>query len=270
MIKPVLRWAGGKRWLLKKIGDFLPNEINNYFEPFAGGLSVLIYLLDNNMIANQAIASDTNGELINFYNCLKEDPNRIIRELKKYNNTETEYYLERSTNRRANHTRAAKFLYLNRTSFNGIYRENLKGEYNVPYGHKKYTNLFDFEQIQNVSKLIGSTNFLNNDFGIVQDLAERNDLVFFDPPYTVAHENNGFVKYNQKIFSWEDQIRLKEMIEVLDARGVNYILTNAKHRSLEELYQGIGSIHNLSRSSLVGGKGASRAKYNEIIITNVI
>jgi DNA adenine methylase len=95
-------------------------------------------------------------------------------------------------------------------------------------------------------------------------------LVFFDPPYTVAHENNGFVKYNQKIFSWEDQIRLKEMIEVLDARGVNYILTNAKHRSLEELYQGIGSIHNLSRSSLVGGKGASRAKYNEIIITNVI
>jgi len=270
MNKPLLRWAGGKRWLLKSIEKFLPNQINSYYEPFSGGLSVLIYLLDNELINNRAIAYDTNENLINFYNSIKDEPHRVIQELKKYRNTEQEYYIERATNRRTTHTRAAKFLYLNRTSFNGIYRENLKGEYNVPYGHKNYTTLFEYEALMNFSSLISNTTFNHADFSSVEDQAERNDLVFFDPPYTVAHENNGFVKYNQKIFSWEDQIRLKELIQTLNRRGVKYILTNAKHTSIEELYNGIGSIHNLSRSSLVGGKGAIRSKYNEIIITNVI
>ncbi|SHG01385.1 DNA adenine methylase [Salegentibacter echinorum] len=270
MTKPILRWAGGKRWLIKQINDYLPGNINNYYEPFAGGLSILIYLLNNQKIRNISTASDTNPHLINFYNTLKQDPERLINSLKSFKNTEDNYYKERAKNRRTNHTRAAKFLYLNRTSFNGIYRENLKGEYNVPYGKKSYDQLFDYDQIYYLSEIFQNTLFENEDFAHIDNFAERDDLVFLDPPYTVAHENNGFVKYNQKIFSWEDQIRLKDMVERLDNRGVNYILTNAKHISIEHLYQGIGNIHNVSRSSLIGGKGAKRSKYNEIIITNAI
>lgn len=120
-----------------------------------------------------------------------------------------------------------------------------------------------------LSQSISRTEFHNNDFGCIEDRVDKGDLVFFDPPYTVAHENNGFVKYNQKIFSWEDQERLKVLIQELDRKGVKYILTNAKHKSIEKLYKNIGKSYNLSRASLVGGKGANRSKYNELIITNV-
>lgn len=269
-IKPILRWAGGKRWLLKSVDTYLPSTINNYYEPFAGGLSILIYLLNNNKVQNISTVCDANPHLINLYNCIKHEPNELVNALKRFKNTKEDYYKERSTNRRTPHTNAAKFLYLNRTSFNGIYRENLKGEYNVPYGNKIYNELFDYDQIFLLSKIFQNTIFENQDFSFISQLADRNDLVFLDPPYTVAHENNGFIKYNQKIFSWEDQIRLKEMVLNLHERGVNYILTNAKHNSIEELYQGVGNIHNVSRASLIGGKGAARSKYNEIIITNII
>jgi len=267
-IQPTLRWAGGKRWLVNKIDRYLPSEINNYYEPFAGGLSILIHLLKSSRIQNLSFASDTNSELINFYSELKDNPETLIRELKKYHNSEDEYYDERSRIRRAAHTKAAKFLYLNRTSFNGIYRENLQGQYNVPYGHKTYTNLFDTENITNLSKLLEDTLFQCIDFEEICENAEEGDLIFFDPPYTVAHENNGFVKYNQNIFKWEDQIRLRDLIIRLDERGVNVILTNAKHKSINKLYRGAFEIQPLSRSSTIGGKGAIRKKYNEVIIRN--
>lgn len=268
--KPILRWAGGKRWLVKQIGGFLPERIGNYYEPFAGGLSILIHLLDHELINGESFVSDTNSNLINFYNELINNPNRLIRELKKYRNSEDEYYLERARNRTVNHTKAAKFLYLNRTSFNGIYRENLKGEYNVPYGHKIYKNLFDTDHILQVSNTLRDTVFQSMDFEQIEEQLNEGDLVFLDPPYTVAHQHNGFVKYNQKIFSWEDQIRLKDFILRIDAQGIFFILTNAMHDSIQNLYDGIGTMHQLSRSSQVGGKGAKRASYSELLITNTI
>ena len=267
-IKPFLRWAGGKTWLLKDINQFLPEKIINYYEPFLGGGSIFIHLKNNNLISNRAYISDTNANLINAYTILRDYPEVLINVLKTFENTSDNYYAIREQNYKDPIERAAQFIFLNRTSFNGIYRENLKGVYNVPYGNKSYKELFDFENMQGVSNLLNGTELISCDFFELKPKISKGDFIFLDPPYTVAHQHNGFVKYNQKIFSWEDQIRLKEFVEYIIDKEANFILTNASHESINELYKGIGDHHFLQRASVIGGKVASRNIYEEIIITN--
>jgi DNA adenine methylase len=136
--KPFLRWAGGKSWLLKEISYFLPKEFNNYHEPFIGGGSVYLYLKNQGKIKNYSFLSDVNEDLINAYNIVKNSPSELSDILETYVNEKEFYYLIRSQKPTDKILRAAQFIYLNRTSFNGIYRVNLKGEYNVPYGYKSY------------------------------------------------------------------------------------------------------------------------------------
>lgn len=268
-IKPLLRWAGGKNWILKYIDQYLPKEFKNYFEPFVGGASIALFLKQNNKLKNKVFLSDSNRQLINFYKTIQKYPDQIISELDKYKNEKEEYYLERDKNYLSDIECAAQFYYLNRTSFNGIYRENLKGEYNVPYGHKKYKILFDKEQIKNVSRLIKGMNFNYGDFSQNYNKLQSKDLIFIDPPYTVAHENNGFIKYNQKIFSWEDQKRLKDFVLYVEKVGAYYVLTNAYHLSIQDLYKNIGRQVILERPSVIGGRNATRTSYKEILITNI-
>lgn len=268
LIKPVLRWAGGKQWFVKRIEEFLPVKIDDYYEPFAGGLSVLFYLLSNKRISGKAYVSDLNSELINFYNELKSNPIKLIQNLRKLENTEEFYYEERFRKRYAKSTRAAKFYYLNRTSFNGIYRVNQKGQYNVPYGYKTYKKFIDPKALLLASELIQEVIFSVCDFEENAKDCNQGDFVFFDPPYTVAHENNGFVKYNQTIFSWEDQIRLKNKVTQLDLLGVKFLVTNAKHKSIDLLYDNLGKKIYLSRASVIAGKKTERQKFNETVIYN--
>lgn len=267
-LKPVLRWAGGKTWFLQELHNYLPKEFNNYHEPFLGGGSVFIYLKSSGIIENRSYLSDLNLQLINSYNIIKSKPNELIECLKKYQNNSDTYYRLREKECDNNVEKAAIFIYLNRTSFNGIYRVNLKGKYNVPYGNRNLVQLFDFENILNLSKSFVNAFFSTKDFHEALERVEEYDLVFLDPPYTVAHENNGFVKYNQKIFAWEDQIRLKNSIDELNEKNVSFILTNAAHESINKLYNGIGIKSILKRPSLIGGKGAKRSIYNEFIFSN--
>ena len=267
--KPLLRWAGGKNWITKHILNYIPQTFNNYFEPFVGGASIALYLKHKNKLMNNVSLSDSNPRLINFYSVLQKYPNEIVSELKKYKNEKMEYYNERERKYSSEIKNAAQFYYLNRTSFNGIYRENLAGKYNVPYGYKQYKTLFDIEKILCISSLIQDFNFDCNDFSTIENNIGTRDLVFLDPPYTVAHENNGFIKYNQKIFSWEDQIRLKDLILHIDSMGSYYILTNAFHHSILELYNGIGNKTVHERISVIGGSIKSRNLCKELIISNV-
>lgn len=266
---PFLRWAGGKRWLTKEIGDFLPSEIQNYHEIFLGSGAMYIYLLNNNLIKGKAYLADINPQLIQAFNVVKNDVETLIVELRKFKNDRDFYYKVRQRHFDDASKMAARFIYLNRTSFNGIYRENLQGIYNVPYGNKQYKKLFDYSNLRRLAIAIQGAKFSAVDFNQSLKNVKAGDLVFIDPPYTVAHQFNGFVKYNQKIFSWGDQELLRDKVVQIKNEGARFILTNAHHDSITKLYKGVGRQVKLERYSVVGGTGALRKKYNEILITNL-
>lgn len=261
--KPFLRWAGGKRWLLKYINDFLPNEdFNQYHEPFIGGGSIFFH-----MQPQTSFISDLNHELIDTYNAIKDDVESVIKHLKAFKNTKEDYYKIRSQKFRSSAKKAARFIYLNQTSFNGIYRVNLKGEYNVPYGDRKNYNI-DYENLRHVHIALQNTQIACADYYQALKNVKKNDLVFLDPPYTVTHNDNGFIKYNKKLFCLEQQYQLAEMIQEIKQLGAYYILTNAAHPKVMEIFDNGDRIVELERASLIGGKNAKRGKYAEIIITN--
>ncbi len=268
--KPFLRWAGGKRWLIKHLHNFLPKEFNNYHEPFLGGASIFLYLKSRDLISGHSFLSDFNIDLINAYEQLKNNPEIIGDLIQGYKNEKDFYYSIRSVNPQNDIERAAIFIYLNRTSYNGIYRVNREGTYNVPFGYRAGKNVLDCSNFQMLSSLFSkNVTFQSCDFEIVKENLSAHDLVFLDPPYTVAHENNGFVQYNQQIFSWEDQKRLTGLLRTISESNAYFILTNAAHTSIAELFDGLGHLHIVKRPSTIGGKGAKRIQVNEYIFTNI-
>lgn len=262
--KPFLRWAGGKNWLLKDLYKFIPtNGFNNYIEPFLGGGSVFFHLQPD-----KAFLSDLNSELTDTYYALKEYVEEIILELGSYKNTEEFYYKMRDTLPRTDIKRAARFIFLNQTSFNGIYRENLSGKYNVPYGHRT-KNFLDEEILRKASKSLSNATINSRDFEQSINDINEGDLVFIDPPYTVTHNDNGFIKYNSKLFDLEAQYRLSAFVDQIKDRNAFYILTNAAHKDVKAIFTKDGDqIHTVSRASLIGGKKATRGQYKEFIFTN--
>lgn len=263
--KPFLRWAGGKRWLLKHLETIIDIEkYNAYHEPFIGGGSVFF-----KFSPKTSFISDSNEWLIETYNSIKENPNEIIKHLEKFPKEKEEYYKIRGRNYSNQFKSSAQFIYLNQMSFNGIFRVNLSGKYNVPYGNRSQYN-FDCENIISVSSALQNTQIIHSDFSNTIDNVSEGDLVFLDPPYTITHNLNGFVQYNQKIFSLEDQYKLAEMIQEIKNRNAFYILTNAAHEKVKEIFDDTDALLEISRASVIGGKGAKRGKYSEYLFTNII
>lgn len=269
-IFPFLRWTGSKRWFIKHhISRFLPNKFNNFHEPFLGGGSVFFFIKQTFQEEKRKFfLADTNEDLINVYEQLRDNPYGVIENLKQFKNTKEDYYKVRSYNPRNNERKAAKFIYLNRTSFNGIYRVNSNGVYNVPYGYRSNVDFVTENLLLDVSELLQDTVFSTTSFHKSLASVKKGDLVFLDPPYTVAHENNGFIEYNQKLFSWNDQEKLKKMVEKIISKNAFFILTNASHKSIKTLYTDIAKITVLSRPSIVGGRTKTRSTYNELIVHN--
>ncbi len=262
--KPFLRWAGGKKWLIKDIDKFLPSEnFNNYHELFLGGGALFFYLQPK----ETAYLNDFNSELIETYTLIQNDVESVITYLNSFKNTEDFYYRTRCQKFKIPAKRAARFIYLNQTSFNGIYRVNLNGEYNVPFGYRTKSFL-DEDNLRSVSSSLKNVIFSSTDFAVCISNIRKGDLVFLDPPYTVAHNDNGFIKYNQKIFSLDDQYRLAKTIERIKEIGAYYILTNACHGTIKKIFDNGDRIVKMSRASLIGGKKAKRGKYAELVITN--
>lgn len=263
--KPFLRWAGGKTWLIKQISEIIEiGSFNQYHEPFIGGGAMFFHLNPNNI----SFLNDFNSELIDTYQCIKEDVAGVIDELKKFENTKECYYKVREASFKSPIERTARFIFLNQTSFNGIYRVNLKGEYNVPYGYRK-KDFLDSETLILASECLQKAVFSKVDFFSSINNVKENDLVFLDPPYTITHNNNGFFKYNAKLFTEEDQYRLSEMIDEIKRKNAYYILTNAAHEKVKQIFDKKDSMLELKRASLIGGKNAKRTKYAELIVTNL-
>ncbi|MNV47783.1 Modification methylase DpnIIA [compost metagenome] len=161
--------------------------------------------------------------------------------------------------------RAAQFLYLNRTCWNGLYRVNRKGEFNVPKGTKS-TVVLPNDDFPAVSEALQSAALLCCDFEDAIRVAEAGDLVYIDPPYTVQHNFNGFLKYNEKIFSWHDQIRLRDAVVAASDRGARIVVSNAAHQSVVDLYAGVGTMHVIQRSSKLAADSSRRGVVDEIMV----
>jgi DNA adenine methylase len=256
---PLLKWPGGKRALLQFILPLIPHCFNRYFEPFFGG-GALFFALQ----PPKAHLSDNNAELIHAYSQVRDQPRAVIRHLCKLRNSEKDYYRVRSNKPTGDAARAARFIYLITLAFNGIYRVNLKGTFNVPYGRKTHLVPCDSERIQKASALLKRAVIRNEDFEAAVSNASRGDVIYLDPPYTVAHENNGFVKYNARIFSWDDQIRLAQTARRLAERGCTVIVSNADHSSIRALYKSF-SIRVIKRNSIIAASTTFRRQINECI-----
>lgn len=257
-----LKWAGGKRWLTSHYGTALPSEYNTYFEPFLGGASVFLDLR-----SNRAVLSDLNADLIATFLALRDDWSSVQRLLEEHSNAHShDYYYEmRGQRPDAAIEQAAWFLYMNRACFNGLYRVNLKGEFNVPKGTKERI-LLGTDNFEEISKALQGTELLVSDFEPVVERAVADDFIYADPPYTVRHNKNGFIKYNEKLFTWEDQVRLAASIRRAVERGAKVAVSNANYPPLLELYSEFADVMEVSRHSLIGGRYATRGVTTEILI----
>lgn len=259
---PFLRWAGGKRWLVYKYSHLFPKEYNTYIEPFLGSGSVFFHLTPRN-----AILSDYNKELVTTYQVIKEYPTELLKALKRHNaqHSKEYYYLVRAKNPRSKIEISARFIYLNRTCFNGIYRVNQSGKYNVPFG-ERYKIFLDTDDFIGISKLLKDTELIHSDFENSILRAKKGDFLFIDPPYTVSHNSNGFVQYNEKLFSWDDQVRLAKLTIEAKNRGVMVMITNANHKKIQELYKNDFELIEISRYTSISGTAKSRKSYSELVI----
>ncbi len=265
--KPFLRWAGGKKWFIKHLQQFCPTRINNYHEIFLGSAAAFFALDDK--YYKEAYLSDLNGDLINAFLQLKDKPTEVISVLKSFKNSEDFYYSIRENESESDDVfRAARMIYLNKVGYNGIYRVNSKGKFNVPYGHRIKVDIVDENNLLLVSNKLSKAIIKPIDFEEAIKKVKKGDLVFIDPPYTVAHENNGFIEYNQKLFSLDDQKRLAKCIQKIQNKGAFYILTNAKHKTILDIYTELDKPKIFIRHSHIGGNGAVRENVKEYIFTN--
>ncbi len=261
--KPFLRWAGGKSWFIKEFKRIAPSKFGTYHEPFLGSGAVFFSLSKS-----AAYLSDINQNLINTYRCVRDNPQLILDILGNYKNTEVYYYKIRQRKYKDPYEQAAQFIYLNRTSFNGIYRENSDGLYNVPYGFRNI-ELVNEEAILNASARLKGVGLDSCDFRDSLKRVKAGDLIFIDPPYAIPSKDKKFIQYNKKTFSLADQIDLANLLEVLNGENVYFIMTNAYNPWIRECYRKVGQFKVLSKANTIGGAGASRQQTKEYLITNL-
>lgn len=266
MAEPFLKWPGGKRWLARQIDSLLPSAYGRYLEPFLGGGAVFFHLSPR-----RAILSDSNKELINVYQSLKGHAEEIEERLASLQKRHSEalYYRTRAMDPIDAVGRAVRFLYLNRSCFNGIYRVNLKGEFNVPIGSKDLVE-YPKDYLKGIAAILRCASIRESDFEKTIDTANAGDFIYVDPPYTVMHNNNNFLKYNSSLFSWEDQIRLAAAIKRATKRGASIMLSNADHQSVKGLYKGFGYHRSVKRASILAAEPQHRRQTTELIITNYL
>lgn len=260
--KPFLKWAGGKSRLLPTLLANVPDNYNRYFELFLGG-GALFFALN----PNEAILADLNKELIETYIAVQSKPTLVIEELKKMKNSELEYYRIRSCDFETDYEKAARFIFLNKLCYNGIFRVNQGGVFNVPYCKDESRQFYSEKEILKASEILQGKNLISGDFEYFLEEVQRNDFVYIDPPYALQKKNNGFLEYNKKIFHWEDQIRLSRFVKNLSQKGAKVLMSNVNAIEIIELYPDFESIETY-RTCSIGGFNASRKLVKEIMLKN--
>jgi len=258
--QPFLKWAGGKQWLAPRLGPVLARCKGRYYEPFVGGGAVYFAVRPK-----PSTLSDANPELINAFAAIRDSVDAVIRRLRRFDHSAQCYYRVRASRPRSSTARAAKFIYLNRTCWNGLYRVNRQGRFNVPMG--RFTHPPDIiapDRLRAASRALAGVSLLCADFADATIRARKGDMIYFDPPYTVMHTNNGFLRYNEAIFSWEDQQRLAAVVRRLVRAGVSVVVSSARHDSVRQLYRGLRPV-TLARSSLIAAAPGRRRSVGELL-----
>jgi DNA adenine methylase len=261
-LPPLFRWPGGKRWLLPKLTGFLPDQYGRYFEPFFGAGALFFRLSPTS-----AVISDVNVDLMACYRAIRDSHLRVSALLRAMDRDRVAYLEIRKSNPTDACERAARFVYLSTLAFNGIHRVNRLGQFNVPYGGRTYSELGFGQSLAKYSQALAHAEIRSGDFERSVDSAAAGDVVYLDPPYTVAHSNNGFLKYNARIFSWSDQVRLATLANDLDRRGCHVIVSNANHSSLLPLYSKF-RMSVVPRNSTMAATSGKRGRVEECLFTN--
>lgn len=233
--EPVLKWAGGKRQLLPEICRRLPERIDTYYEPFVGGGAVLFELASQRRF-RRAVISDKNVELVELYHVLREDVEGLIAALSALRHSESEYYRIRASKPRSPVRRAARTIYLNRTGYNGLYRVNRSGQFNVPFGRYLSPKICDPERLRAASQALGAVQIVHADFEKAVGRAKRGDAVYFDPPYVPLSPTARFAEYHSASFDEMEHRRLARVFANLVARGVPTVLSNSNTPLTRELF----------------------------------
>jgi DNA adenine methylase len=262
-LEPLFRWPGGKRWLVSQLAELLPDAIGTYYEPFFGA-GALFFAVQ----PSSAVLSDSNAELMDAYRSITQTPHDVAGYLRGLPRDRDGYYSIRAANPTDPAQRAARFIYLTTLAFNGIYRVNQQGLFNVPYGGRRYEGLGLDGSLLPYAAALKQADLQTGDFEAVLEGASSGDFAYLDPPYTVAHGNNGFLRYNEKIFSWRDQERLAAVAIELDRRGCHLVVSNAAHSSIRALFKRFRSIP-VSRQSRIAASPSRRLLTGELIFTNV-
>lgn len=273
-IHPFVKWAGGKTQLLDKIIELMPLEYNDYFEPFVGGGALFFRVKPFHPHIN-----DVNEELMSAFLCFKsrkkfEDLKTLLRKY-EFEHSEDNYLKVRSYDRNDNWEKAtdvekaARLIYLNKACFNGLYRVNSNGFFNVPSGKKEIVHTVDESNFLGIFDYfkMAKPEITSKDFVKAVEKAKEGDFVYFDPPYDSIEDKNGFVSYDKEGFKKEDQIRLAECFKELDSRGVKVMLSNHNTKFINELYNDF-NIHIVKARRSINSKGEGRGEVEEVIITN--
>jgi DNA adenine methylase len=269
--KPFLKWAGGKRQLLDEIKANLPERFNCYYEPFLGGGAVFFALEPSHAVIN-----DLNWDVINAYLQIQNHPEELIQSLKKYKNDQKCFYNARSLDRNqkkfsglSDLKKAARFIYLNRTCYNGLSRVNSRGEFNTPFGRYKNPVICDEDNIRCISQYLNSGRITISclDFKEAVKRAKKGDFIYFDPPYDVIDNHASFTSYNRGGFGQEQQKELKEVCVGLDKRGVKFMLSNSYTAFIKQLYSQFSEIE-VKASRNINSKGKERGPVSEILVRN--
>ncbi|MCL6449450.1 MAG: DNA adenine methylase [Armatimonadetes bacterium] len=263
--KPPVKWAGGKNQLIPQFEPLFPKQTYElYIEPFVGGGAVFFHLLPA-----RAVLIDNNPELINFYRVVKENLEPLLNDLHKHRNTAEYYYRLRSIDPENldQVSRASRFLYLNKTGYNGLWRVNKKGKHNVPFGRYKNPKYADEENLRLVSAALQQTEIVFGDFSSALGYAKRNCFLYLDPPYHPLSVTSSFTSYTASAFGEEDQRRLAEVFRQLDAKGCLVMLSNSDTPFIRKLYEGY-DVQAVYARRAINCRAEGRGPITELVIRN--